>query len=566
MLTKETLLKALERTKKLGEEDLKRVIEMHKTQGGKLSEILVAEGLITEKELSVIISEELGIPILNLSLMKIDPEIIKMIPQKIAEHYELVPISKIGKSLTVAMSDPLNIFALDDIKQITGCRIVPIVTTSKEIKTALETYMMGSVQIDDLIEGADAENLELINEEKEEAAKDLAAGSDDAPVIKMMDIIVKEALKRRSSDIHIESYESDFRVRYRIDGSLHDAFHPPRSMHGPLMSRLKIMANLNITEKRVPQDGRFRVKTDGREIDFRVSILPMQFGEKAVLRVLDRTNVSVGLDRLGFNPEPLEKFKEAIKKPYGMILVTGPTGSGKSTSLYSVLNALNTPERNIMTVEDPVEYQLEGISQTQVLPDIGLTFAGGLRSILRQSPDVILVGEIRDTETADIAVKAALTGHLVLSTLHTNSASGAFTRLIDMKIEPFLIASSIILVTAQRLCKRVCEKCKEQYKVPEQTLERMRLAASDLKGIIPYHGKGCKDCNNTGYRGRLGTMEALWVTEEIRNLVLQQVSSDVVQEAARKEGMKTLFENAFENFKKGLTTLEEVLRITSEGH
>lgn len=564
MLTKESLIRALEKSQHLSGEKLQKAIEIHKAMGGKLSSILVSEGLLTEQDLAVLISQELGIPVLNLTSMKIDPEVIKIIPKKIAERYELVAIAKMGKVLTIAMSDPLNIFALDDVKQITGCTILPIVTTSKDILNALESYLEGSTQIDDLIVGIDESDVEVIREDDNGKVKETGP-EDQGPVIRMMDLIIREALKRRASDIHIEPYESDFRVRYRIDGALQDGFHPPPTMQGSLMSRLKIMADLNITERRVPQDGRFRVKTEGREIDFRVSILPMQFGEKAVLRVLDRSSVQSGLDNLGYGPESLTRFKEAVKKPYGMILVTGPTGSGKSTTLYSVLNTLNTPDRNIMTIEDPVEYQVEGISQTQAMTEIGLTFASGLRSILRQSPDVILVGEIRDTETADIAVKAALTGHLVLSTLHTNSAAGAFTRLVDMGIEPFLIASSVVLVTAQRLCRRICAKCKEPYQVPNETLERLKIESAVIKKIHAFHGKGCKACNETGYRGRMGVMEALWVDETIRSLILERSSSDTVQDAARKGGMSTLFENAFANFEAGHTTLEEVLRITTEG-
>lgn len=565
MITKETLINALQKNKKISDENLKKAVEIHKTKGGKLSEIFVAEGLLNDQELAVLISQELGIPVITLSAMKIDPEVLKLIPKKIAEHYEVLPISRMGKILTVAMSDPLNIFAMDDVKQITGCTILPIVTTSKEIRLALETYHNAAPgQLDDLLEGMEDEDIEILKDDEDQEKSKEGVEADQGPVIKMMDLILKEGLKRRASDIHIEMYESDFRIRYRIDGALHEGFHPPMTMHGPLLSRLKIMADLNITEKRVPQDGRFRVKTDGREIDFRLSILPMQYGEKAVLRVLDRSNVRVTIDKLGFNPESLQKFKEAITKPYGMILVTGPTGSGKSTSLYSVLNALNTPDRNIMTIEDPVEYQLDGISQTQAQAEVGLTFASGLRSILRQSPDVILVGEIRDTETADIAVKAALTGHLVLSTLHTNSAAGAFSRMIDMHIEPFLIASSVILVTAQRLCRRICTKCKEPCEISKATLDRLKISHEILKGVTPYHGKGCATCNSTGYYGRLGTMEALWVNDQIREMVLKRVSSDEIEEVAKKAGMKTLFENAFTNFANGLTTLEEVLRITSE--
>lgn len=564
MLNKETLVETIQRSKKISEEKLLKALEIHKARGGRLSDILVEEGLLSQKEIVVLMSDKLEIPMISLSAMKIDAEVVRLIPKKIAAHYELIPISKIGNVLTVAMSDPLNVFALDDIKQATGCDIRPIVTTTSEIQKALETYWGGAVQIKDMIQEMDGQGLEIIDEKDNDEVQE-ADDDSDAPVIRMIDLAIREALGRRASDIHFERYEEDFRIRYRIDGNLQEAFHPPLAMHGRIMSRLKIMSTLNITEKRVPQDGRFRVKLDGREVDFRVSILPMQFGEKAVLRVLERSNVNLKLDQLGFNPEPLEKFKDAILKPYGMILVTGPTGSGKSTTLYSVLNALNTPDRNIMTIEDPVEYQIEGISQTQAMADIGLTFANGLRSILRQSPDVILVGEIRDTETADIAVKAALTGHLVLSTLHTNNAAGAFTRMIDMGLEPFLISTSVILVTAQRLYRKICAQCKEPCELPREMMERLKIDSAILKGIAPYRGKGCHTCNFTGYYGRLGTMEALWVDEEIRSLVLEHASSDQIEQVARKAGMKTLFENTFECYRNGLTTLEEVLRITSEG-
>jgi type IV pilus assembly protein PilB len=564
MLTKEALIDALKSAKQIPDKDLARALEMHKIEGGKFSQILVREGLISEEELAALVSEKLGIPILNLSLVKIDPEVIRMIPKKIAQHYELIPISRMGQALTVAMSDPLNIFALDDVREITGCLVRPIVTTSKDIQAALEQYFEGSAEIDEVLEDMPVDDVELVKEDRDEGETPRTSRGTEAPAIKLMGVVLREALKRRASDIHMEIYENDFRIRYRIDGALTEGFSPPREMHGPLLSRLKIMSNLDITERRVPQDGRFRIKHENREIDFRVSVLPLQCGEKAVLRVLDRSSITVGLDRLGFHAEPLAKFKEAIKKPYGMILVTGPTGSGKSTSLYAVLNALNTPMRNIMTVEDPVEYQIEGITQTQVLSDIGLTFANGLRSILRQSPDIILVGEIRDSETADIAVKAALTGHLVLSTLHTNSASGACTRLVDMKVEPFLIASSVILVTAQRLMRRICQQCREPYAVPQSAIDQLRASAELMKQVKAFHGRGCKACNHTGYYGRLGTMEALWVDEDIRNLVLERRSSDEIQGAARRAGMKTLFENAFEAFKQGETTLEEVLRVTSE--
>lgn len=568
MLTRESLIEILEKTRKISARDLENAVDAHRGKGGNFSDILVAQGFFTEQELGFIVSEHLKIPIVNLSAIKLDAEILKLIPRKTAEHYRLVPISRIGKLLTVAMSDPMNIFALDELRETTGLSIHPVLTTLKEIDVALEKYATGSIQIDEVLsEPMDEAALEIIREDQKQAAMPAeAADTDDAPVIKLMGLILDQALKRRASDIHIEIYEGDFRVRYRIDGMLHEAFHPPKAMHMALISRLKIMASMDITEKRIPQDGRFRIILAGREIDFRVSILPLQFGEKAVLRILDRASVRIGIEKLGFSPEPLAKFQEATNKPYGMILVTGPTGSGKSTTLYAILNGLNTPGRNIMTVEDPVEYQIEGISQTQVLAEVGLTFANGLRSILRQSPDIILVGEIRDTETADIAVKAALTGHLVLSTLHTNSASGAFTRLIDMGIEPFLVASSLILVTAQRLARKICDKCREPAaKVSDDVFKRLNISPKKLEGVQGFKGKGCPACNQTGYYGRVGIIESLWVDETIRNMVLANASSDRIQERACALGMKTLFEDALEHYREGRITMEEVLRVTAMG-
>ncbi|HNV86062.1 MAG TPA: ATPase, T2SS/T4P/T4SS family [Candidatus Omnitrophota bacterium] len=565
MLNKEALIEVLQKSKKISAEELEKALAEHRESGGNLSDILIRQGIVSEPELITIVSEELRVPVLNLSAIRLDPELLRMVPKKTAEHYRLIPVSKIGSILTLAMCDPLNIFALDELREQTGCSIRPVLTTEKEMAKALEKYSSGSFQIDEILSAPSADGTVEIIQEKEpvEGGEDLDVGQDDAPVIKLMSLILDQALKRRASDIHIEMYETDLRIRYRIDGLLHEAFHPPRKMHGALMSRIKIMSNLDITERRIPQDGRFRAEIRGKEIDFRVSILPMQFGEKAVLRVLDRASVRIGVEKLGFNPEPLKKFKEASTRPYGMILVTGPTGSGKSTTLYAILNGLNTPGRNIMTVEDPVEYQIEGISQTQVLPDVGLSFANGLRSILRQSPDIILVGEIRDTETADIAVKAALTGHLVLSTLHTNSAAGAFTRLIDMGVEPFLVASSLILVTAQRLARKICEHCKSPAEISGDVFNRLKMTPEDMKGITAYRGKGCSVCNQTGYYGRIGIIESLWVDDTIRNLVLTRASTDRIQERALEMGMKTLFQDALEHFKKGNTSLEEVLRITA---
>lgn len=552
--------------KLLTEEQLRKALYFQEEKGGSLSQILIDEGMVEESELILLMAEELGIPTLNLSIFKVDREIIKLIPKKICERYELLPLSRVGNSLTVAMTDPLNVLAIDDVRQLTNCDIKPIFTTTKDIAAAIEEYYLESKDLEDILQDADElaeEDLEVIQEEEPDTDK-LAEEGVEAPVIKMVNLVLREAIKSRASDIHFEPYEKKFRIRFRIDGALNEFISPPKKMEHSLLARLKILSDLNITEKRVPQDGRFKVKLMHREIDFRVSILPTVFGEKAVLRVLDKSNLSVGLEKLGFLPKNLELIQAAVSKPYGLVLVTGPTGSGKSTTLYSILNVLNTPERNIMTVEDPVEYQVQGITQTQVLPEIGFSFPEGLRSLLRQSPDVILVGEIRDGETADIAVKASLTGHLVFSTLHTNSACGSITRLIDMKVEPFLISSSLLLAAAQRLCRKICENCKEEYEIPEEVFERLNFSPDKVKGITAYHGRGCNVCRGSGYYGRLGTLECLEIDEEIRDLILKRASSDEIERVARKKGMTSLFENAFEKFKMGLTTLEEVFRITSE--
>ncbi len=553
--------------KLLNEEQLRKALFYQEEKGGTLYQILIEEGMVDESTLILLLAEEMGIPTLNLSIFKVDREIIKLIPKKISMRYELLPLSKVGNTLTVAMADPLNVLALDDLRQLTSCDIKPIFTTTKDIKVAIEEYYTETKDIDDILEDAEAldgEAVEVIKEEEEEAAALTEGEGVEAPVIKMVNLILKEAIKSRASDIHFETYERKFRIRYRIDGALHEFITPPKKMEDSLMARLKILSNLNITERRVPQDGRFKVRMVNKEIDFRVSILPTIFGEKAVLRVLDKSSLHVGLEKLGFLPKNLKIVQNAVNKPYGLILVTGPTGSGKSTTLYSILNLLNTPERNIMTIEDPVEYQVTGITQTQTIPEIGLTFPEGLRSLLRQSPDIILVGEIRDGETADIAVKASLTGHLVFSTLHTNNACGSITRLIDMGVEPFLISSSLVLAAAQRLCRKICENCKEEYEIPSDVLERLNIDKERVKGIVAYHGKGCSVCRGSGYYGRMGTLECLVIDEEIRQMILQKASSDEIEKVARAKGMSTLFENVFEKFKMGLTTLEEVLRITSE--
>lgn len=561
-----TLVEILKKSHTVSAENLKHAQELQKQTGKKLIHILVDEGMLSEKELTILLSSTLGIPALNLNSYRVNPAVVKLIPKKIAERYELFPLAHIGKSITVAMSDPLDVYALDDVKHITHCKVCPVISPSKDIQSAIENYYSETVNFDELLEDLDPDSVEVITAAPgRDVAEESTSPADDAPVIRMVNLILQEAIKGRASDIHFEPFEDRLRIRYRIDGALHEAFCPPREMYSALLTRMKIISDLDITEKRLPQDGRFKARFDTREIDFRVSILPIYHGEKTVLRILDKSSLKGNLDQLGFTPDSVEKLQQAIKKPYGMALVTGPTGSGKSTTLYSILNQMNTLERNIMTIEDPVEYQITGITQTQVNADIGLSFSNGLRALLRQSPDIILVGEIRDTETADIAVKSALTGHLVFSTLHTNSAAGAISRLIDMNVEPFLIASSLIVVTAQRLMRRICPQCSEPCDIPESLLKRLPHNLAWPKGAEKkgYHGKGCKQCKNTGYYGRLSTMEVLMIDEEIQQLIINRRSAHEIEALGRKKGMRSLFEDALVSFLNGRTTLEEVFRITT---
>lgn len=558
------ILELLKKKNVVSEKDIERALDLQKRSGKNLSATLVDEGLIGEKDMTLLVGEALGVSYLNLNLIKISPAVIKLVPRRIAEQHRLIPVSKIRNMLSIAMADPTNVFAIDDLKEITGCIVRAMVATPKDIQTAFDSYYSETAHIEEFFvdDSMDADSIEVVTE-LSRTEKEMQHMAEEAPVIRMVNLILQEAIKRRASDIHFEPYENHFRIRYRIDGVLKDAFSPPKSMHASILARLKIVSDMDITEKRLPQDGRFRAKFEDREIDFRVSALPIYHGEKAVLRVLDKSSLQVGLQELGFLPETIEIFQSVIKRPYGMVLVTGPTGSGKSTTLYSILNQINTKDRNIMTIEDPVEYQVEGITQTQANPDIGLSFAAGLRSLLRQSPDVILVGEIRDAETADIAVKAALTGHMLFSTLHTNNACSAVTRLIDMGIEPFLIASSLVAATAQRLLRRICDRCREPAEIHEEVFRRFRLDPAKFKGVTPYHGRGCVACNQTGYRGRIATMEIFVMNEETQQMVIDRRPSDEIEQVMRKKGMKSLFDNALQSFINGNTTLEEVLRVTS---
>ncbi len=564
--SKEALVQKLVKEGKLTNAQVKECTETARKHKKTVFQLILEKELMGEEDVFGFLSRELEIPRLNLAALRVPKGIIRLVPKKIVERYQILPLSRIQNLLSVATSNPFEIMFYDDLKELTNCDVSLVLAPPKAITAAIDNYYSESSNMESILDDIDEENAGALKVEKgeDESSATVSVGN-EAPVVKMVNLILHEALRLRASDIHFEPYEKNFRVRYRIDGGLKESFAHSRELYGSLVARIKIMAQLNITEKRLPQDGRFRANLEKHEIDFRVSILPTYHGEKIVLRLLDKSGVKAGLDKLGFSEKPSALFGEAVKHPYGMILVTGPTGSGKSTTLYTILSTMNTPGRNIMTVEDPVEYQIEGITQTQVNAEVGLTFANGLRSLLRQSPDIVLVGEIRDTETADIGVKAALTGHLVFSTLHTNSAAGAMTRLIDMGVEPFLIASSVICVAAQRLMRKICVHCKEPYKIPEEVLRRCTLKSSDLAHVTAYKGKGCPNCNHTGYLGRIGAIEVLKMESEIRELVLKRSSSDAIEKKALEKGMETLYENALGIFKNGLTTLEEVLRVASKG-
>ncbi len=574
---RDKLIEILVAGKLIKQKDLDKAVETQKKTGENLGKILVKQGSVTQKDLMIVMSRQLNIPPIDLSKYKIDKALMQLIPDRIAKQYTLVPVSKIGGVLTVAMADPLNIFAIDDVKMLTKFQVEPILATEDDIKDAINTYYGGShaQEISKILEEVDITEVDEISKEEKAAKEDetvdigeIAEESQKAPIIKVVGHILNEAMKQRASDIHIEPAEKSLRVRYRIDGTLHEAFILPKKNQNGITARIKILSRLDITETRMPQDGRFKINFEGKEIDFRVSVLPVAFGGKIVLRALDKSSLSIGLDKLGFLSGPLKTFKTALSRPYGMILVTGPTGSGKSTTLYSIINQVNTPQYNIMTLEDPVEYELPGITQIQAKPEIGLTFASGLKSVLRQSPDIVMVGEIRDGETADIAIKASLTGQLILSTLHTNDAAGAITRLIDMGVEPFLVATSLVMSSAQRLMRKICPNCKEEEDIPKNVLEKagMKMEEFSRRGTKAFFkGKGCVKCGNSGYYGRLAILEALLLDDKVREMIMKRSSNDEIKDYAIKHlDMTTLRDNALENFANGITTFEEVLRVTSE--
>ncbi|MCX5700942.1 MAG: GspE/PulE family protein [Candidatus Omnitrophica bacterium] len=564
---KDKLIEILVKDGHLSKNQLDRVLELQKTKGVPLRKIIVEEGMISEETLLSLLSEELYMPTLHLTKYRFDPMVTGLIPERMARLYSLIPISRFGNAITVAISDPLNIFALDDLKNLTGCNIDIVLSSDDEIAKAIESqYSPNSGDMEHILgesglgeDSAVTSDIELVKSEEIELSNVLEE-SEKAPIVKLVELMLNQALKKRASDIHIEPERDFLRIRYRIDGSLHDVFRIPKAKQNAILARIKIISDLDITENRIPQDGRFKVKFEGKEIDFRVSCLPTTFGSKFVLRALDKSNLSMGLDKLGFSEEPTRIFKEAVAKPFGMILVTGPTGSGKSTTLYSILSQLNTSERNIITVEDPVEYQIEGITQVQAKPEIGLDFASGLRSLLRQSPDVIMIGEIRDSETADIAIKAALTGQLVLSTLHTNDAISSINRLIDMGVEPFLVSSSIIMLCAQRLARKICMKCRKPIEIPEDFLNKIGFKEKAKF----FAASGCKYCNNTGFYGRVAILEAVLIDDNMREMIIRKESIDKIKEYAQARGMKTLRDDAYLKVKQELTTLDEAIRITTE--
>lgn len=593
-------------------QQLREALDYQRNSGGRLGSNLIKLGIISDEVITSVLSRQYGVPSINLELFHIDEETVKLISQEVAMKYTVLPISKVGSTLTLAMADPTNVFAMDDIKFMTGLNVEPVIASEASIQIAVAKYYSSSKALDlantaaddefakmsakmsgngnsngsgnkgtvqklndsDLAVSldkfefakADTEDLEVIEDNDEIDLAQLAKASEDAPVVRLVNVLLVDSLRRGASDIHVEPYEKDFRIRFRIDGLLYDVMHPPMKMRDALISRLKIMSKLDISEKRLPQDGRIKIKVKidnrSRELDFRVSTLPTLFGEKVVLRLLDKEKLMLDMTKLGFEVESLEKFKRNIAKPYGMVLVTGPTGSGKTNTLYSALQSLNTIDTNIITAEDPVEFNLEGINQVQMKEQIGLNFAAALRSFLRQDPNIVLVGEIRDFETAEIAIKAALTGHLVLSTLHTNDAPSTISRMVNMGIEPFLVATSVNIIQAQRLIRRVCTECKELQDVPKEALIETGFSADEVGDIQIYKGKGCQRCNGTGYKGRVGLFEVMEVTDELRELIIIGASSIEIRKRAIELGMVTLRQSGLCKLRDGVTTIEEVVKET----
>ena len=574
--------------KRITPEQLQEALNYQRQHGGKLGFNLIKLGYVKDDEITALLSKQYGVPSIALGQFDVDPAVVKLVPSETAQKYQIIPLSRSGATLTIAMTDPTNVFAMDDIKFMTGYNVEPVVASEIAVVEAIQKYYgkasgpsngngvsavpgasaleAASKALEEMPSLSDAGDVEVLEEFEEISAEALAKQGEEAPVIKLVNVILMSAIQKGASDIHIEPYEKELRVRYRIDGILYNIMQPPMKFRDAITSRIKIMSKLDIAEKRLPQDGRIKIRfQDGgemRDIDFRVSCLPTLFGEKIVMRLLDKDKLMLDMTKLGFEAESLKKFETQIMKPWGMVLVTGPTGSGKTNTLYSSISRINTVDTNIMTAEDPVEFNLMGVNQVQVRENIGLTFAAALRSFLRQDPNIILVGEIRDFETAEIAVKAALTGHLVLSTLHTNDAPSTVNRLMNMGIEPFLVASSLNLVCAQRLVRRICKNCVEPNPTPAAALTQAGFSPEDAKKVVPNKGKGCEKCNNTGFKGRVGLYEVMEVTEELRELILVGASSLELRRKAVEEGMLTLRMSGLRKVQEGVTTIDEVVRET----
>lgn len=564
---KERLRKILITNKLITQGQLEEALRIQKEAGGRLSDIIIGLKFIKENDLVSALSEGLGLPLIDLKRFKIDYEVAKIIPADIARHYQIFAISRMGDNVTLAMADPLNIFAIDYVEALTGYKINPVIASTQGILQTIELSYpdaTGGV-IQDLVKEMSISSLEFIKPEKEllPSDRELDQLVRQAPVIRITNILLEGAVKKRASDILIEPWENKMRIRFRIDGVLEEQPAPPKSTLPSIVSRIKVMSDLDIAEHRLPQDGRFKAVILGKEVDFRVSVLPSSLGEKVALRVLDRSAVTLDIEKLGFSTEVVAKLKKVAKLPHGMILACGPTGSGKTTTLYSVLKFVDTPEKNIVTVEDPVEYELEGINQVSAYPEIGLTFASALRSILRQDPNVIMIGEIRDYATVDIAIKSALTGHLVLSTLHTTTTGGAIARLINMGVEPYLINSSLVCVVAQRLVRKICNDCKEEYPLKQEVIDSLKLPLKGSKKPVLFRGKGCAQCFHFGYLGRIAIAEVLLLSSRLRELILARAQEHVIKQEARQEGMQTLREEGLQAVWEGVTTLEEVLRVTA---
>jgi type IV pilus assembly protein PilB len=552
-------------------DQLKEALKLQKETGGKLGETLIKLGFVAEEDITECLSQQFGVPSINLAHFEIDSLVIKLIPADVARKYNILPVNKTGATITIAMADPTNVFAMDDIKFMTGYNVEPVVASELGIKGAIDNYYgtTSSLELKKVMEDlqqSESADLEVLEEEEDLDLAALADSAEEAPVVKLVNLILTDAIKRGASDIHIEPYEKEFRVRFRIDGTLYEIMNPPLKLKDAITSRMKILAKLDISEKRLPQDGRIKLKMKlndrNKELDFRVSVLPTLFGEKIVMRLLDKDNLRLDMTKLGFEPESLVRFEEAIFKPWGMVLVTGPTGSGKTNTLYSALSKVNSPEVNIMTAEDPVEFNLPGINQVQMKESIGLNFAATLRSFLRQDPNIILVGEIRDFETAEIAIKAALTGHLVLSTLHTNDAPSTINRLMNMGIEPFLVATSVQLIAAQRLARRVCSNCKEPVEITPQALINIGYKKDEIGTFTVFKGRGCDKCNNTGYKGRVALIEVMGIDDTIRDLILSGGTAIDIKKRAAETGMISLRRSGLIKIKDGTTTIEEVVRET----